>query len=271
MHTKIVATLGPASLNPETMRDMVRYGVRIFRLNFSHAAAAYFEPAIKTIRALESEFGVPLTAMADLCGPKTRIGEVDGSPRTVAKGESLLLGLPDERPDPARDDRVFISLDMPELLAGLRVGMPVNLSDGLLQFHVTREVKADRLYEMEAQNAGLLSSNKGIAFPGKHHPMPEMSKLCSTPSHFSKRWRILAVWVSAPKMIFLRPMRFCRSRFCTSSASSSAMEAVAPRQVGRMSSRSWRWISMLAGPTGTAMAPKRSHPSWNPAPAVHRP
>jgi len=175
MHTKIVATLGPASLAPDTMRDMVRHGVRIFRLNFSHADAAYFTPVIKTIRSLESEFGVPLTALADLCGPKTRIGEVADSPRTVAKGEALLLGLPDERPDPARDERVFVSLDVPELLAGLRVGMPVNLSDGLLQFHVTREIKADRLYEMEAQNAGLLSSNKGIAFPGKHHPMPALT------------------------------------------------------------------------------------------------
>ncbi len=175
MQTKIVATLGPASLSPDTMRAMVRHGVRIFRLNFSHADAAYFEPIVKTIRSLEGEFGVPLTALADLCGPKTRIGEVAGSPRTVGKGEFLLLGLPDERPDPNLDDRIFVSLDVPELLAGLRVGMPVNLSDGLLQFHVTREIKADRLYEIEAQNAGLLSSNKGIAFPGKHHPMPALT------------------------------------------------------------------------------------------------
>jgi pyruvate kinase len=175
MHTKIVATLGPASVALDTMREMVRYGVRIFRLNFSHADAAYFAPIIKNIRVLEEEFGFPLTALGDLCGPKTRIGEVAESPRTVDKGESLLLGLPDERPDPARDDRVFVSLDMPELLAGLRVGMPVNLSDGLLQFHVTREIKADRLYAMEAQNAGLLSSNKGIAFPGKHHALPALT------------------------------------------------------------------------------------------------
>lgn len=175
MHTKIVATLGPASLSIETMRSMVRHGVRIFRLNFSHADAAYFAPIIKTIRSLEGEFGLPLTAMADLCGPKTRIGEVTDSPRSVDKGECLLLGLPDERPDPARESRVFISLAIPELLAGLQVGMPVNLSDGLLQFHVTRTIKADRLYEIEAQNAGLLSSNKGIAFPGKHHPMPALT------------------------------------------------------------------------------------------------
>ena len=100
MLTKIVATLGPASLSPDVMLEMARHGVRIFRLNFSHADAAYFAPIVKTIRSLENELGVPLTAMADLCGPKTRIGEVADSPRTVAKGEALLLGLPDERPDP---------------------------------------------------------------------------------------------------------------------------------------------------------------------------
>ena len=75
------------------MREMVRHGVRIFRLNFSHADAAYFAPIVQTIRALEGEFGIPLTALADLCGPKTRIGEVAESPRTVAKGEYLLLGM----------------------------------------------------------------------------------------------------------------------------------------------------------------------------------
>jgi pyruvate kinase len=102
MQTKIVATLGPASLNPETMRQMVKAGVRIFRLNFSHSDAAYFVPAIKAIREIEGETGLPLTALGDLCGPKVRIGEVENSPRVVNKGEYLLLGLPDQRPEERR-------------------------------------------------------------------------------------------------------------------------------------------------------------------------
>lgn len=174
MQTKIVATLGPASLNYETMKEMALAGVRIFRLNFSHADAAYFVPAIKIIRDLENEINRPLTAMGDLCGPKIRIGEVADSPRQINKGETLLLGLPDENPDDK--DRAFISLDISELLMGLDAGMPVNLSDGLLQFKVSRVVKGDKLFELEAQNAGLLSSHKGIAFPGKHHPMPALTE-----------------------------------------------------------------------------------------------
>ncbi|GAB6035580.1 pyruvate kinase [Fundidesulfovibrio butyratiphilus] len=174
MHTKIIATLGPASMNHACMTDLALAGARIFRLNFSHSDAASFEPAIRDIRRIESELGVRLTALGDLCGPKIRIGEVAGSPRPIRKGESLLLGLPDDQS--AQDGAMpFISLDIPELLAGLGSGMSVNLSDGLLQFKVTRVVKKDRLFEMEAQNAGALSSRKGIAFPGKHHPMPALT------------------------------------------------------------------------------------------------
>jgi pyruvate kinase len=173
MRTKIVATLGPASMDRAIIKDMARYGVRILRLNFSHADAAFFEPIIHTIREIESELGVPLTVMADLCGPKIRIGEVEGSPITILKGDTVSLGLPEMR-DQATC-AVFISLDRPEVLKGLDAGMPVSLSDGMLQFKMGRQVKRDVLYEMEALNGGMLTSNKGIAFPGKHHALPALT------------------------------------------------------------------------------------------------
>jgi pyruvate kinase len=173
MHCKIVATLGPASSNYETMKSMVQYGVRIFRLNFSHSNAATFVPVIKLIRKLENDLNQPLTILGDLCGPKIRIGEVEGSPLTINKGATLSLGTPDMREKAG--DFTFVSLDVPELLQGLAVGMPVSLSDGMLQFNVTRVVKEHQLFEMRANNAGLLTSNKGIAFPGKFHPMPALT------------------------------------------------------------------------------------------------
>jgi pyruvate kinase len=173
MHTKIVATLGPASNNYETMKAMVEYGARIFRLNFSHSDAATFLPTVKLIRKLESELDQPLTIMGDLCGPKVRIGEVEGSPLHVTKGQRLALGLPDERDILA--DLPFVSLDMPELLLGLTVGMPVSLSDGMLQFTVTEVRKADKLFVMQSKNSGVLTSRKGIAFPGKFHPLPALT------------------------------------------------------------------------------------------------
>jgi pyruvate kinase len=166
MRVKIVATLGPASMDRAVMKAMVEHGVRIFRLNFSHSDAAFFAPVVKLIREVEAEVGVPITVMGDLCGPKIRIGEVAGSPLTIHKGCAVTLG-PSQMRDLA-EGCAFIALDKPELLRGLDSGMRVALSDGMLQFVVTRVVEKDTLYVMEAQNSGILTSNKGIAFPGKH-------------------------------------------------------------------------------------------------------
>lgn len=165
MRTKIVATLGPASMDQQIMKEMVQLGVRVFRLNFSHADASYFGPVIRKIRQVEQETGICLTVMGDLCGPKIRIGEVKGSPLQLRKGAYVCLGAPDM--EEKSESEIFISLDVPELLEGLAQGMPVSLSDGMLQFKVTRVIEPDRLVLLEAINGGILTSNKGIAFPGK--------------------------------------------------------------------------------------------------------
>jgi len=174
MRIKIVATLGPASMDYQVMKQMAQHGVRVFRLNFSHSNAASFEPVIKMIRDIENELGIPLTAMGDLCGPKTRIGDVDGSPLQVETGAVCYLGLPDRREDPAVDGP-YISLDFPQLLHGLQAGMPISLSDGMLRFTVERVVAENELFAIKAGNSGILTSNKGIAFPGKSHPIKAMT------------------------------------------------------------------------------------------------
>lgn len=173
MRTKIIATLGPASMDKDIMRQMVDRGVRIFRLNFSHSAAETFKPVVKYVRELEAEMGIPLTVMGDLCGPKTRIGEVEGSPVSIGKEQVVVLGPPEDR-DKA-DGKVYICLGVPELLEGLAEGNPVYLSDGMLQFKVTKVLEKNRRYEMQAQNGGIVTSNKGIAFPDNLHPMPALT------------------------------------------------------------------------------------------------
>ncbi len=180
MTTKIIATLGPASMSKECILALAKAGATIFRLNFSHSVAADFVPVIKAIREVESELGVHLTALGDLCGPKTRIGEIANAPRQVNKGQTLLLGMPGHDPD---DGRIFIPLDIPGMLKGLAPGMPVNLSDGMLQFTVTAVLRPDCLFEITASNAGMLSSRKGIAFPGKHHALPALTAKDITDLH----------------------------------------------------------------------------------------
>ena len=174
MRTKIIATLGPASMEKDVMAAMVDRGVRIFRLNFSHADAAFFKPVVELIRELETDKGVPLTVMADLCGPKTRIGAVEGSPLDIDKDALAVLGAPELRGE-ASAGAVFVELGVPELLDGLEEGDPVYLSDGMLHFEITRVLRPNKLYEMRAHNGGILTSNKGIAFPEKIHPMPALT------------------------------------------------------------------------------------------------
>lgn len=165
MLSKVIATLGPASSNYETMKGMVLNGVRVFRLNFSHANAATFEPIVKEIRKLEEDLDIPLTIMGDLCGPKIRIGDVVGSPLSISIDTKIVLGPPEA--EDCSNGHTFISLDMPELLKGLELGMPVSLSDGMLQFEVTGVIREDQCYELTARNSGMLTSHKGITFPGK--------------------------------------------------------------------------------------------------------
>lgn len=172
MRTRIVATLGPASSDFQTMKEMVENGVRIFRLNFSHSNAEGFRDVAGYARAIEDELGQPLTLMGDLCGPKIRIGDVEGSPLQIDEGQTVWLGLPEYQ---ALEREPYISLDVPELLKGLQVDMPIMLSDGLLQFAVTEVIKPDVLFRMRSNNAGVLTSHKGIAFPGKFHPMPALT------------------------------------------------------------------------------------------------
>lgn len=180
MHTKIIATLGPASIDYSKMKQMVKYGVRIFRLNFSHDDASSFVPVVKMIRDLEKELNKPLTIMGDLSGPKTRIGDIENAPVQINAGQSAYLGLFEEKNSNCSP---FIPLDIPELLKGLQIDMPVSLSDGMLRFQVARVIKKDSLFELKALNNGMLASNKGITFPGKPHPMPALTSKDITDLH----------------------------------------------------------------------------------------
>ncbi|ACV69536.1 pyruvate kinase [Desulfohalobium retbaense] len=174
MRTNTIVTLGPASMQPEILRQLAEQGVRIFRLNFSHGDAAYFSSTVAAIRDLEGEIGHPLTIMADLCGPKIRIGELPGSPVHIAQGTRAMLG-PSTLQTRFDPDTVYFSLDMPEVLNGLQEGMPVYLSDGMLRFEVVQVHEPDRLFELEARNRGIVTSHKGIAFPGKEHKLSALT------------------------------------------------------------------------------------------------
>ncbi|MFO7801190.1 MAG: pyruvate kinase [Desulfovermiculus sp.] len=181
MRIKTVATLGPKSMGKDVMQAMVECGVRIFRLNFSHGRADQFASTVSVIRELEQDLDLPLTIMGDLSGPKIRIDEVPDSPLPVEKNGQISLGLPhcaDKAPVSP-----FVSLSVPELLRDLQPGTEVALSDGMLRFRVHEVIMSDCLFILVAENAGLLSSHKGITFPGRDIPLDAMTDKDHTDLH----------------------------------------------------------------------------------------
>lgn len=174
MRIKTIATLGPSSLDYKILKQMVNFGVRIFRLNFSHAPAEKFVSPVQMIKKLETETGIPLTIMGDLSGPKIRIGQVENSPVPIHTGSQILLGLPEFKANYPTE--TFVPLDLPEVIKGLQTGMTITISDGIPRFQVIEIIKPNRLYRLEAQNNGLLTSNKGITFPEKKIDLPAFTE-----------------------------------------------------------------------------------------------
>lgn len=167
MHIKIIATIGPSSMDYNVIKKMVELGVSIFRLNFSHNSPEGFVPIIDTIKKVEKDLQIPITIMGDLSGPKIRIGEVKDSPVYLGKGYKAILGLEELRGKYEDRHLPYLSIKIKEALRGLREGMKVVISDGVPIFRVEEVIEEDKVYLLEVESGGSVSSNKGINFPGK--------------------------------------------------------------------------------------------------------
>jgi pyruvate kinase len=171
MHTKIIATLGPATSDEDSVRSLVEAGARIFRLNFSHGGKEGFIRMVDIIRGLERKLGQTLSILQDLSGPKIRTCDIGLGTLEISRGDEVLLGVPGQ--EEGRSEPV-ICLDLPAVIRTLKVGDTVALSDGMLQFHVTGR-ENELLVRMTAENSGIAPPRKGIAFPGKTTPLDALT------------------------------------------------------------------------------------------------
>ena len=155
--TKIVATLGPASSSPEIIERLFRAGADIFRLNFSHGTHDDHASRIAIVRDLEKTSGRPIGLLADVQGPKLRIGRFGGGRVHLAQGQEFRL---DSDPSPGSVRRV--ELPHPEILAA-GPGTTLLLDDGKLRLRVVHN-RPDHL-ECEVLTGGALSDRKGVNVP----------------------------------------------------------------------------------------------------------
>lgn len=169
-HAKILATVGPASSNPEILEQLVEAGADAFRLNFSHGDYSVHEANIKNIRALEAKIGRPITILQDLQGPKIRLGEfADGAKYDLAVGDKFQVDN-----DPTPGDKTRCHLPHPEILEVLQKDDFIFINDGIVRLKIV-EKHADKVI-CEVFEAGTVSSRKGVNLPGVDLPISSITE-----------------------------------------------------------------------------------------------
>ncbi len=165
---RVLATLGPASSTPEMIEKLFQAGADAFRINMSHGDQASKVAVIEAIRAMERKIGRPSTILADLQGPKLRVGKFHGGRTELVTGASFIL---DRNTAPGDASRV--ELPHREIFEAIEVGARLLLDDGKLVLRVTAH-GPDRI-ESRVEVGGALSNNKGLNVPDVVVPMAALT------------------------------------------------------------------------------------------------
>ena len=153
--TKIVATLGPATTHPDILREILQAGVDVVRLNFSHGVAQDHRDRAQLIRDISREIGKEIAIMADLQGPKIRVGKFESGKVNLKVGQKFLL---DAQCQLGNDSKV--GLDYKNLPRDVLVGDQLLLNDGLIVLRV-EQIDGECIHTI-VEMGGELSNNKGI-------------------------------------------------------------------------------------------------------------
>jgi pyruvate kinase len=168
-NAKIVATLGPASTDPAMIRRLFMAGVDVFRLNFSHGKPEDHRARFDTLRALEQETGRPIAILADLQGPKLRVGTFANGPVQLEVGQAFRLDL-----DSALGTVQRVQMPHPEIFKALQPGAELLLDDGRLRLLVTN-CDPDHC-DTRVVVGGKLSERKGVNVPGVLLPITALTE-----------------------------------------------------------------------------------------------
>lgn len=160
-HAKIVATIGPASDSEEMLESLVKAGMNVARLNFSHGTHEQHAQRIVRIRAVSEKIGTPVGILQDLQGPKIRVGKLE-APLRLAVGEDVCLYATKDTPPETTSQ--LIPVDFRELFDSVQVSDKLLLDDGRLRLEVSSV--DGRVVHAKVLVGGDLSSHKGINLPG---------------------------------------------------------------------------------------------------------
>ncbi len=170
--TKIVATLGPATESKKTKIKMVKNGVNVFRINFSHAEIDIIRQQVSQIREISDELQTPIAILADLQGPKLRIGKVEND-TFLDEGDEFILTTKEKIVTNNDNKTAFITYD--KLAEDVYPGEIILIDDGKIQLEVINTNKIDTV-TTKVIEGGPLSSKKGVNLPNTDISLPALTK-----------------------------------------------------------------------------------------------
>ncbi len=165
-NTKIVATVGPACSSYEKLLELVHAGVDVFRLNFSHGEHADHLKVIEHIQYINEKYGYHIGTLADLQGPKLRVGKIENNALPLQTGD--IITLVNEQVLGTRE-KIYMSYE--SFAQDCEVGERILMDDGKLVFEVVETNKRDTV-KLRTIHGGILSSNKGVNLPDTNVKLP---------------------------------------------------------------------------------------------------
>jgi len=163
--TKILATIGPASDSLEMIESLMRAGVNVFRLNFSHGTHEYHYEVLQRIRKAEKNSGLFVGVLQDISGPKIRVGKLEES-FELKSGDTVEFVKKEILGTKITQNHYKTCINQPSILNQLKTGEYIYLYDGMIRTEVI-EVTSESV-KVKVQNSGMLSSKKGVNFPNTH-------------------------------------------------------------------------------------------------------
>jgi len=167
--TKVVATIGPASYGEDVMAEMIAEGVNVCRINFSHGSHKEYKSVINAIRRINRMNRSYVAILADLQGPKIRIGEIDNAPIVIEEGKELIITT---QKAPGNAEKVFINYA--KFPRDVKKGDKIQIDDGKIVLQVLKTDGKKNVHTKIIQG-GEISSNKGVNLPNSEVSLPSLT------------------------------------------------------------------------------------------------
>lgn len=158
--TKIIATYGPACADDQVFKGMVEKGVDVFRFNFSHGDYSFHQEGFQKVKDFNKEYGTHIAILADLQGPKIRVGEVENGMMILEKDKKYIVT---NIPQISNAEKIYVSYA--NLGVDVQVGEELLIDDGKLKVAATKIIDPNHI-EVQVIEGGELKSKKGVNFPG---------------------------------------------------------------------------------------------------------